>query len=30
MNAFEKYMRDATKVIGVMKNLREQAGLSAA
>jgi 3-methyladenine DNA glycosylase/8-oxoguanine DNA glycosylase len=30
MNAFEKYMRDATKVIGVMKKLREQAGLSAA
>lgn len=29
MNAFEKYMRDATKVIGVMKKLREQAGLSA-
>jgi transposase len=30
MNAFEKYMRDATKVICVMKKLREQAGLSAA
>jgi len=30
MNAFEKYMRDATKVISFMKKLREQAGLSAA
>jgi len=30
INAFEKYMRDATKVIGVMKRMREHAGLSAA
>ena len=30
MNAFEKYMNDATKVICVMKKLRGQAGLSAA
>jgi len=30
INAFEKYMRDASKIICVMKKLREQAGLSAA
>lgn len=30
IKAFEKYMRDATKVIGVMKKLRKNAGLSIA